>query len=481
MKMKGKIIDINKRSFIGIVLMLGALMVLAIALTYFIPKGTFGTTIDEFGNTIVDYNNYIKLPDEKGVNLLKGIFSPILILFSSDGLSILMLCIFLLVIAGAFQIMADTSGMKVIVKKLVNRFHDKKVILISLVALIFMVFGSFFGLFEEVLTLLPIIVILTISLGYDGYLGFLICIVATGFGFASAITNPFTVITASNIIGVSPMTNVWYRFLVFGLMYGLLMLAVHHHIKVIKKNPQKSPTYLTDLKKKEMIEEDEIIENDNRIFKANIIFLVTVLVSIITITSIEALRSYIVVFLIVIFLFGGLITGFISTHNLKETSKSFLKGILAALPTILLVLMASSIKYILEEGMVIATIANTISTLVEGKNIFVVAILIYLIVLVLEFFISSSTAKAIFVMGILSLINLDLSKELLVLIYLFGDGYTNVMLPTSPVLLIGLSMIGMNYFSWIKKSKFLFLVNTILVIILIIVAILIKYYSHLKR
>ena len=52
----------------------------------------------------------------------------------------------------------------------------------------------------------------------------------------------------------------------------------------------------------------------------------------------------------------------------------------------------------------------------------------------------------------------DLSKELLVLIYLFGDGFTNVLLPTSPVLLIGLSMIGMNYFTWLKKSKYLFMI-----------------------
>ena len=91
----------------------------------------------------------------------------------------------------------------------------------------------------------------------------------------------------------------------------------------------------------------------------------------------------------------------------------------------------------------------------------------------LEFFISSSTAKAIFVMGILSCVNINLSKELLVLIYLFGDGYTNVLFPTSPVLLIGLSMIGMNYLTWIKNSKWLFVVNMILVFGLICLAVLI--------
>ena len=66
-------------------------------------------------------------------------------------------------------------------------------------------------------------------------------------------------------------------------------------------------------------------------------------------------------------------------------------------------------------------------------------------------------------------------KELLVLIFVFGDGFTNVLLPTSPVLLIGLSMINMNYFSWLKKSKYLFLINFVLVIILIFIAILLKY------
>ena len=301
------------------------------------------------------------------------------------------------------------------------------------------------------------------------------CIVACGFGFASAITNPFTVITASNIIGVSPMHNVWFRIIIFIIMYALILGFIFIHIKRIEKKPLASPTYEVDLKKKEIINENIEFENSKKIFNVYTIFLSLVLVLIISITSIEALRSYTIVFLIAIFLIGGLISGYIATGNFKTASKSFLKGVLSALPTILLVLMASSIKYILDQGHVLATIANSISNFVEGKNVFVVAILIYFIILILEFFISSSTAKAIFVMGILSVVNIGLSDELLVLLYLFGDGYTNVLFPTSPVLLIALSMVGINYFTWIKKSKFLFLINLLLVIGLILLAVLIKY------
>lgn len=470
-----KIIDVNKKSFISIIIMLAALMVFSIIITYIVPKGTFGTTIDEFGNEIVDYTQYISLPDSKGINIIKGIFSFVLVLFSGDGLSLIMLSLFLLTISGTFQVMSDTYGMNVIVNKIVSKFKNKKKLLVSIITLIFMMFGSFFGLFEEVLTLLPLIVMVTISIGYDGYLGFIICIVATGFGFASGLTNPFTVITASNIIGVSPMINIWYRVIVFILMYGLLLFYIFYHMKKITNNPEKSPTYNIDKKKRDITKEDIVIENEGLIARTYIIMLSVILVSIIIITSIPALRSYTVVFLIVLFLISGIVSGRIINKNFKYTFSSFIKGIIAALPTILLVLMAASIKYILEEGMIIATIANSISKLIEGRNIFIVAIIIYGIVLVLEFFISSSTAKSVFVMGILSFISIDLSKESLVLIYLFGDGFTNVLFPTSPVLLIGLSMIGMNYFTWIKRSKWLFILNTIMVIGLILLAIVIKY------
>lgn len=473
--MNNKVIDINKKCFLSVLVILGTLILLSIVITYVIPKGAFGTTMDEYGNAVIDYTKYEMLDNQKGINIFKGLFSFILVLFSGDGLSIIMLCVFLLIISATFQVMNDTNGMKVIISKLINKFKNSKKLLLALVTLIFMMFGSFFGLFEEVLTLLPIIIILCISMGYDSYTAFLVCIVACGFGFASAITNPFTVVTASNIIGASIVSNIWFRILIFLIMYGLMMLFILHHVKVISNKPESSPTYESDLKRKDSLVIEEDIKNTSTIYKSYLIFLIFLLVSIITITSIEALRSYTVVFLIVIFLVGGLIAGYVSSKNFKQVIKSFGNGIINALPTIIIVLMASSIKYILEEGNILATIINTINKVIEGRNIFVIAIILYFIILFLEFFISSSTAKAIFIMGILSCVSIDLSKECLVLIYLFGDGFTNVLFPTSPVLLIALSMINMNYLTWVKKSKYLFLINLLLVIGLIMLAIVIKY------
>ncbi len=466
-----KIINISKKTFFNVLIILGTLMILTIILTYIIPKGAYN--IDANGNVL--YDEYVSLPDAKGINIFKGLFSPVLLLFANGGISVIMLSIFLLFISGAFQVMNDVNGMKIIVNKLINKFKDHKKTLISIIVLIFMVFGSFFGLFEETLTLLPLIIMLSLSLGYDSYTGFLMCTVATGLGFASAITNPFTVITASSIIDASQISTLWFRIIIFIVMYGLLLLFIRSHIMKIERDKTLSPTYEQDLQKQyidDNIYEDNI--NGDRIYKTYLTFLSLLLVFIITITSIPSLKDYTVVFLIVFFLLGGLISGYCACKDIKKTLNSFINGIISALPTLVMVLMASSIKYILEEGMILDTITNSITTFVNGKDTFLVALIILVIVLILEFMISSSTAKAIFVMSILGGVSLGISKELLVLIYILGDGYTNILFPTSPVLLISLGMTGLSYTSWLNKSKWLFVIIATLVVMFILLGVLLN-------
>lgn len=470
-KVNNRLINIQKKTFISVLILLFALIVLAIVLTYILPKGEFGLVNGE-----LDYNQYIKLEGVSGINIFKGIFSPILIIGSSDGINLIMLSIFLLVISGTFQAMNDCGGVKVFINKVIEKFNKRRFILLSVIALVFMLFGSLLGLFEEMLTLLPIIVILSVSLGFDSFTGFLVSIVACGFGFSTAILNPFTVILASNLIGVSPTINIWYRLIIFVVMYFLFEGFLFLYVKKIEKKPESSMTYERDKSFKDTIFSFEKVENEKKVFITYSIFFALALLVIIICSSIEAIRGYIVVFLIVVFLFGGILASLIATNfNYKKTFKGFLNGILSTLPSIIFIFMASAVKYVLDEGKVLPTIVNEINNVVQSQNIFLMAAMLFGIVLVLEFFISSSTAKAIFVMGILSVLTIGLTKEMQVLIYTFADGYTNLLFPTSPVLLIGLSMIDVSYFKWVKKSWPLFIVTFALVIGFIALGIVVNY------
>ena len=472
-----KLINIGKKSFISVLIMLFSLLIVSIVMTYVLPKGTFKVIgVDESGNDVYDYASFVALEGIGGINIFKGIFAPVLNLASGDGLSIIMLSLFLVVISGAFQVMNDVSGIRALVNVIIKKFINTKHVLLSLIALAFMAFGAFLGLFEEMLTMLPIMAILAVSLGFDSFTGFLISIVACGFGFSSAITNPFTVILASNIIGVDPMTNIWYRIIIFLVTYALLMATIFFYVKRISKNPEASLTLSRDEKLKGNIFDDTPIENEKRIRTTYAVFFAFILVITILCSAIEAISGYTVVFLIVIFLFGGIICGlFASNGNAKKVFKSFGSGALSALPSVAFILLAGSVKYVLVEGNVWATITHGINELVSSKNPYLVALILYGIVLVMEFFVSSSTAKAMVVMSVLGVVTTGLTKEMSVLIYTFADGYTNLLFPTSPVLLIGLSMIEVSYFKWVKKSAPLFGITLGMVLAFIALGIAIGY------
>lgn len=467
------LINISKKTFLQVSVLLVALLLFSIVLTYVVPKGSFGTLPD--GG--VNYLEYTERSDLKGIEIWRGLLAPVLVFGSSDGLTLIMLSLFLFVISASFQVMNDVGGVRIIVGSVSERFRDRPWTLLVLVSLLFYSFGAFLGLFEEMLTMLPIVTALSIALGYDSFTGFICCILSCGFGFAGAITNPFTVLLASQIIGANPVEHLWFRILISAVMFGLLIAYLATYTRKIKRDPESSVTAEHDRTRKDTRATGGAKETreDKRTAYIYSAFLLTALALIIVSSLSSSLRGYTVVILTAYFLIFGLIAGVLASHSTKTTFSSFLHGLLGALPTTVFIALAASIKYVFDRGGIMPTIVHQINTLIEGRSPIMVALAIYLIVLLLEFFISSSTAKAILVMGLLAVVNTGLSKQMLVLLYTFGDGYTNVIFPTSPVLLISLSMIEVNYFTWIKKARNLFLINLLLVVLFIVLGVVIGY------
>jgi uncharacterized ion transporter superfamily protein YfcC len=122
------------------------------------------------------------------------------------------------------------------------------------------------------------------------------------------------------------------------------------------------------------------------------------------------------------------------------------------LPAVFMIALASSVKLVMTESGIIDTIMNTVIGVLDGKNKFLAVILIYLLILILQVFIGSASAKIFLVMPIILPIAtaLGLSPELVILAYCMADGFTDVILPTNPVLLVGLSMANVSYGKWFK-------------------------------
>ena len=346
-KSKGQttLINISRKSFIQVTCLLLVLLIVSIVLTYVVPRGEFGVLPD--GRT--NYLDYVRRDDFGGIPLWRGLLAPILVFFSGDGLTLIMLTLFLFVISAAFQVMNDAGGIRVLVRSVSERFRSRRALLLVLMSLLFYCFGSFLGLFEEMLTMLPIVTALCVLIGYDSFTGFICCILSCGFGFAAAVTNPFTVLLASEIIGVNPMEHIWFRILIFLIMFGLLLSFLFLYLRRLKRDPASSLTARHDEKLRQAGEET-LSEREQdpavvrRIGLSYALFLSAALVLIITASLSPALRDYTVVILIAYFLIFGLAAGTAACGDFRAVGKSFLRGMAGALPTLVFIALAASIK-----------------------------------------------------------------------------------------------------------------------------------------
>jgi uncharacterized ion transporter superfamily protein YfcC len=78
--------------------------------------------------------------------------------------------------------------------------------------------------------------------------------------------------------------------------------------------------------------------------------------------------------------------------------------------------------------------------------------LIYTLALLIEFFVASGSAKAFLMMPILlPLADLvGVTRQITVTAYCFGDGFSNMIYPTNPVLLIALGLTVVSYPRWLR-------------------------------
>jgi len=177
------------------------------------------------------------------------------------------------------------------------------------------------------------------------------------------------------------------------------------------------------------------------------------------------------------FLLCGIISPLRSGCGTRQLMIWLLKGVKAIAPGALLILMASSISYMLTEARVLDTIIYYAYGFLVDKPAWVTIFGIYMLILLMEFPIPSASAKAFLLIPMLApLVDLvDIQRQLLVLSYTFGDGFSNVLYPTNPALLIALSLGGFSYGQWIRRTGPFFLVLLVFTLVVLLVGMAIGY------
>lgn len=433
-------LNISAKSFLTAIFVLFVLMTLTYSLTFIVPGG--------------------------GIPFWKWALSPVLVLSSEDHVSLIAVLVFLLVIGGVFNCLEKCGLMKYMLAKITYRYGKERYKLLALVSLFFMAMGTFIGSFEECVPLVPMVVALAVRLGWDALTGVGMSLLAIGCGFSAGICNPFTVGVAQEVAGLAMFSGMWFRALAFVLVYGLLMLFLFHHAKRVEKP----------------IEEgiEEVAFTDNKRMNLGLFWFVSLMgIGIAVVLSsvfVTVLQDYTMIIVALTFLMAGMVASIVSGNG-GNLGKVFWNGLLSVLPAALMILMANSIKYTLVEGNILNTILEGAIGIAQTLPRWSVILFIYLIVLIMNFFISSGSAKAFLLMPLIVPVAevFGISTQLCIVAYAFGDGFSNVFYPTNPVLLISLGLADINYVKWAKWSLKFQIANLILTSSLLLFGLAIGY------
>ncbi len=179
----------------------------------------------------------------------------------------------------------------------------------------------------------------------------------------------------------------------------------------------------------------------------------------------------------VLFLIGGLGAGLLSGAGARRVWQGRAEGMGGLLPSVPLILMAASIRYIIDRGGVTDTLMYAASGPFTRSGPFVAALVVYVLALGIEFFIASGSAKAFLMMPIL-LPLADLvgtTRQTAVLGYIFGDGFSNMAYPTNPVLLIALGLTVVSYPKWLRWTAKLWLWVGVITLAFLAIAVAIRF------
>lgn len=474
-------VNINKKAFISSVLILLVLMIIAGILTNIIPTGNYERELVE-GRVVINPDSF-RFTNESSYPIWRWFTAPFEVLWSNDAAIVIAIIIFLLVIGGSFAILNRSDLLKYVINKIVKILGERKYLLLASIVFIFMLIGSMVGIFEEIIPLIPIIIVLSYSLGWDTLTGLGMSVLATGFGFASGIANPFTIGVAQRIAGLPMFSGALFRVIVFIAIYVSLTLFLIKYAEKIEKNPKASLVYNEDLLQKQDINDNNLdleTRDTNKLNRATKWFGVIILCIFILIFStsiVEGLSDYSLPIVGLLFLIGGIGSGLLAGLKSKDVIKTFFEGALSIAPGVLLILMATSVKHIITQSGIMDSILYYASQTIMNTTPIVSILLIYLLVLIMNFFISSGSAKAFLIMPIvIPLVDLiGINRQVAVLAFAFGDGFSNVFYPTNAVLLISLGLTTASYpkwFKWIIKLQLLILLITSIFLVL---ALMINY------
>jgi uncharacterized ion transporter superfamily protein YfcC len=422
-------------------ILLFGMIVAAVLVTYLLPAGSFERVENEQGRLQVVPGSFAATPEVRPPSPLvvftavpRGMEAAAEIIF------------FVFIIGGAFAVLRYTGAIDAVLGTALRRLGHRPLLLVIGGMVVFAAGSSTIGMAEEYLPFIPVLVTLALALGYDAVVGVAIVTIGYAVGYGVATINPFTVLIAQDVAGLQPASGLGVR-LVLSAVF--VPLGVHHiwrYASRVRADPSRSLVADVAPPPMERPHEAASLTITHRLLLLSVALALAVLVF-----GLTRLGWYLVE-MSALFLALTVVMAAIARLAPDTAARVFGEGAAELTMTALLIGFARAIQVVLDQGGVIDTIVHGLSVPLQTMGPGLAAVGMFVVQSMTNLFIPSGSGQAYVTMPIMAPLAdvVGVSRQVAVLAFQFGDGFTNIVVPTNPVIIGILAIAGVPYDRWLK-------------------------------
>jgi uncharacterized ion transporter superfamily protein YfcC len=428
-------------------LLLFSILIVIALLTWIIPGGEYERTT--IGGREVVVQNSFKYVDSNPQGFFVLFIAPL-----KGFVEAAMIIGFILLVGGAFNVLAKTDAINSLINKLARAHRDSSTLrrlFIPVLILMFSIGGASFGMNEEIIPFVLIIVPICLALGYDSIIGVAIPLVGAHVGFASAFLNPFNVGIAQGIADVPIFSGIGYRVICWLISTAVAILFILYYEKKLKKNPNISPTFKEDNDRRNTEHFDNIYNNSSSFSLRHKIVLIAFVLSLVMLVVGVIKFEWFIGEISAMFFIMGIAVGIIGGLKSDDIIKGFIDGAKDLVGTAIIVALARATLVISRDGHIIDTVLYGLSPYIQSSSPIFASQKMFIVQAIINFFVHSGSGQAALTMPIMApLADLaGVTRQTAILAFQFGE-YTNIIIPTSAVTMGALSMAHVPWERWAK-------------------------------
>jgi uncharacterized ion transporter superfamily protein YfcC len=333
---------------------------------------------------------------------------------------------------GLFGVLRGTGAIDGGVDRLMH-ITSGNVYLLTLALMLVLALGStFLGLYSEYLVIIPLVAVVGQRLGLPNLFSVAVVIVGARIGYAASVTNPVALAVAQPLAGVPVFSGLGQRLAIFVTM---LILGVGYVLLYLRGVPKV-----------------RYVPHAARLPLHQVAVLICLALGGVAVLIATRLWSWSNVQLSGAFIGLSVSLAVVGRLRAEVAADAFIEGMKSMLLAGLLIGLAGAVAVILEASQVLDTLIDGITRVVQGHAPGLVAAGVMVAEMALDVFIPSVSGKAAISMPILAPVAhlSGLSGQMTVTAFLMGGGLTNLVTPTSGILMAYLAAARVGYGEWIR-------------------------------